>query len=92
VNRPLHAVELPGFELTDIASVKRSDYDLVVIFPRRLRAKARCSIFRLSTGFDAWCRFVPPPNDAQLRAGVGLHPVMTVSRRGLWIKIYAPSQ
>jgi 4-amino-4-deoxy-L-arabinose transferase-like glycosyltransferase len=92
VNRPLRAVELPGFELTDIATVKRSDYDLVVIFPETSSGEGTLLDFPPLNWIRRVVPFRPPPNDAQLRAGVGLHPVMTVSRRGLWIKIYAPSQ
>jgi hypothetical protein len=85
-------VELPGFELTDIATVKRSDYDLVVIFPETSSGEGTLLDFPPLNWIRRVVPFRPPPNDAQLRAGVGLHPVMTVSRRGLWIKIYAPSQ
>ncbi len=92
VNRPLKAVELPGFELTEIASVPRSDYDLVVIFPSTTSGEDSPLDFPPLNWIRRVVPFRPPANDAQLRAGVGLHPVMTVTRRGLWVKIYAPYQ
>jgi 4-amino-4-deoxy-L-arabinose transferase-like glycosyltransferase len=90
VHRPLETIALPGFQLAEVASVKRTDYDLVVVFPTTLPGEDGPLGFLSFPWLRRQVGFRAPPSDDQFRAGIGLIPLFSLERRGMWVRVYAP--
>jgi 4-amino-4-deoxy-L-arabinose transferase-like glycosyltransferase len=85
VQQPLKVVQLGGSGLTELASVDRSSYDILVVHTRE--TPFRFGVPRL----DRTLRYLTldvPPTDEQLRAGLGLVRVTSWERAGQSIAIY----
>jgi hypothetical protein len=91
VHSPLRIVRMPGYMLSDVASVPRSEYDYLVVFSRSWSAEG--TIFDhppFRWFFERYLHWDPQATDEELRRGAGLVRIAYLQRHGLWIKIYVP--
>ncbi len=89
VERPLRYVIADGQQLTSLASVDRSSYDIVVTYTRDWSVRGHLLDFWPIRGvLDIYFSNVAPASDEELEAGLGLKKVMQWDRAGFAIQVY----
>jgi 4-amino-4-deoxy-L-arabinose transferase-like glycosyltransferase len=89
VQKPIRNIAATGQQLTALAGVDRSGYDIVVTFTRDWTIKDHLLDFRPLRGIlEHYFTNNSPASDEQLAAGLGLERVMQWERAGLSIQVY----
>jgi 4-amino-4-deoxy-L-arabinose transferase-like glycosyltransferase len=89
VQKPIQTVIADGQQLTALAGVDRSKYDVLVTFTRDWPVEGHLLDFYPLRGvLDKYFSNNAPASDDQLSAGLGLERVMKWDRAGLSIQVY----
>lgn len=90
VDRPLAAVEMPGFHLDDIKDFDRNSYDLLVVYEKFWTFEGRAFDNPLLRPIiRQYAEYHPQATEAEVQAAAGLIPIRRWERGGQWIEIYA---
>jgi hypothetical protein len=90
VEQPQRVVPIADFSPQELEKLDPATYDLLVIFPRDTFASSKLIEFAPVREFLLRQNgYRPPPNENEIRATLGLSPMMRITRRDLWIEIYA---
>ncbi|HEX5430903.1 MAG TPA: hypothetical protein VFW83_02980, partial [Bryobacteraceae bacterium] len=93
VEQPLHAIEVPGLHLTDLAAAHPGGSDVLVVYKRLMPLEGSPLDFPPLRGFlSRYYDYQPQASEEEIEDGLSFVLLKRWARGDQWIEIYVPEE